>query len=137
MSGLKWGLLGSVEKVDTVVPGGGHDVLDDVSLLSTSQCEPSSPIVPQNKMIRIVQGQSRYRKAEENDTEVEGELTWRSCRSHGVEEASQRDEPGYAMKGDKADLHRDTKTGLSKVSEDHPGTLGVAKSVKKNVYDHH
>lgn len=35
------------------------------------------------------------------------------------------------MKGDKADLHRDTKTGLSKVSEDHPGTLGVAKSVRK------
>lgn len=35
------------------------------------------------------------------------------------------------MKVDKADLHRDTKTGLSKVSEDHPGTLGVAKSAKK------
>jgi hypothetical protein len=47
--------------------------------------------------------------------------------------ASQREEPRYAMKGDKADLHRDTKTGLSKVSEDHPGTLGVAKSVKKGM----
>ena len=28
---------------DTVVPSGGHDVLDDVSLLSTSESEPSSP----------------------------------------------------------------------------------------------
>jgi hypothetical protein len=34
------------------------------------------------------------------------------------------------MKVDTADLHRDTKTGLSEVSEDHPGTLGVAKPVQ-------
>jgi hypothetical protein len=40
------------------------------------------------------------------------------------------------MKVDTADLHRDTKTGLSEVSEDHPGTLGVAKSGKRNVYGH-
>lgn len=69
MSGLIWGLLGSVKEVDTVVPSGGHDVLDNVSLLSSSQGEPSSPIVSQNKKVtRIAQDQPRYRKAEENDT---------------------------------------------------------------------
>lgn len=68
---------------DTVVPSGGHDVLDDVSLLSSSEGEPSSPMVSQNKKItQIEQGQTRYRKAEEKGTKAKGSLHGEaaSCR---------------------------------------------------------
>jgi hypothetical protein len=80
---------------------------------------------------RIEQGQTRYRKAEENDLKAKGSLHGEAASCRKKKSKSELVERSPVRKGRRLGLHRDTKTGLSKVSEDHPGTLRVAKSAKK------
>jgi len=63
---------GECKRTDTVIPSGGHDILDDISLLSSSESEPASPIAMISERVK-----SQPLWTRKNMGIVRG-LTWRS-----------------------------------------------------------